>query len=187
MRGFLFAAAAAASLAGSALAYNALAESGDQSTDGPRMMAWRQDRMMHWREDRAAMTDAHIAALKAGLELNADQEKNWPAFESSLRDAAKMRAEHFAEMRKMREQMEGGQRPDPISRMQMMADHMSKAATELKAVSDAGRPLYASLDDGQKRRFGMLLRGMIGRGPHDGHHGGGEHGPAPMEQHGEMQ
>src|SRR5271168_4975572 len=29
-------------------------------------------------EDRAAFLDARIAALKAGLELNADQEKNWP-------------------------------------------------------------------------------------------------------------
>ena len=28
-------------------------------------------------EDRAAFLDAHIAALKAGLELTADQAKNW--------------------------------------------------------------------------------------------------------------
>ena len=30
-------------------------------------------------EDRAAFLDARIAALKAGLELNAEQEKNWAA------------------------------------------------------------------------------------------------------------
>ena len=29
-------------------------------------------------EDRAAFLDARIAALKAGLVLNAEQEKNWP-------------------------------------------------------------------------------------------------------------
>ena len=32
-------------------------------------------------EDRAAFTDARIAALHAGLELNADQEKLWPPVE----------------------------------------------------------------------------------------------------------
>ena len=36
-------------------------------------------------EDRAAFLDARIAALKAGLELNADQEKNWAPLE--VRDA----------------------------------------------------------------------------------------------------
>jgi hypothetical protein len=33
-------------------------------------------------EDRAAFLDARIAALKAGLELNAEQEKNWAPLES---------------------------------------------------------------------------------------------------------
>ena len=46
-------------------------------------------------EDRAAFLDARIAALKAGLELNADQEKNWPALESAMRDLAKERAARF--------------------------------------------------------------------------------------------
>jgi hypothetical protein len=40
-------------------------------------------------EDRAAFLDARIAALKAGLELNAEQEKNWPPLESAMRDLAK--------------------------------------------------------------------------------------------------
>ena len=47
-------------------------------------------------EDRAAFLDARIAALKAGLELNAEQEKNWPPLESAMRDLAKQRAERFA-------------------------------------------------------------------------------------------
>jgi hypothetical protein len=41
------------------------------------------------REDRAAFLDARIAALKAGLELNAEQEKNWPPLESAMRDLAR--------------------------------------------------------------------------------------------------
>ena len=40
--------------------------------------------------------DARIAALKAGLRLTSDQEKNWPAFESAVLDMAKARAERWA-------------------------------------------------------------------------------------------
>ena len=54
-------------------------------------------------EDRAAFLDARIAALKAGLELNADQEKNWPPLELAMRDLAKQRAERFAAWRERRE------------------------------------------------------------------------------------
>jgi hypothetical protein len=39
-------------------------------------------------EDRAAFLDARIAALKAGLELNANQEENWQPLESAMRDLA---------------------------------------------------------------------------------------------------
>ena len=44
---------------------------------------------------------------------------------------------------------------------------MTARATGLKKLADAAEPLYKSLDDGQKRRFGMLLRmgGRPGGGP----------------------
>ena len=47
-------------------------------------------------EDRKAFTDARIAALKAGLELTPEQEKNWPAVEAAIRDMAKARADRMA-------------------------------------------------------------------------------------------
>ena len=47
-------------------------------------------------EDISAFGDARIAALHAGLKLTAEQEKNWPAVESALRDLAKQRSERFA-------------------------------------------------------------------------------------------
>ena len=47
--------------------------------------------------DAAAFADARIAALHAGLELNADQEKNWPALESALKDLTKERIERRSE------------------------------------------------------------------------------------------
>src|SRR5271154_4501130 len=58
-------------------------------------------------EDRAAFLDARIAALKAGLELNADQQKNWPPLELAMRDLAKERAARFAAWRERREGGDG--------------------------------------------------------------------------------
>ena len=42
-------------------------------------------------EDRAAFADARIAAVHAGLKLNADQEKLWPPVEAAVREFAKLR------------------------------------------------------------------------------------------------
>src|SRR5580658_9125736 len=69
-------------------------------------------------EDRAAFLDARIAALKAGLELNADQEKNWAPLESAMRDLAKERAARFAAWREKR-QMGGDETAEasPIDRL----------------------------------------------------------------------
>jgi hypothetical protein len=118
-------------------------------------------------EDVAAFTDARIAALKAGLKLNADQEKNWPAFETALRDRAKeraARAQARAERWEARRADATAQpAPDAIARMREGADAMTARAAGLKKLADASEPLYKSLDDGQKRRFGALIR-MGGRG-----------------------
>src|SRR5262245_38383050 len=55
-------------------------------------------------EDRAALTDARIAGLKAGLKLTPAQEKNWPAVEAALRERAKLRADRRDRFEKMRDQ-----------------------------------------------------------------------------------
>ena len=58
-----------------------------------------------------------------------------------------------------------------------MSRRLTKASEALKKVADAAKPLYDSLDDGQKRHFGPLvhrLRHGDGRG--DDH----EHGPRPL-------
>src|SRR3982074_2997794 len=101
-----------------------------------------------WRpspEDMGAFVDARIAALHAGLRLNPDQEKTWPAFEQALRESARLRREHRAAA-------------------------MTPRGAALKRVADAAAPLYQSLDDGQKRRFALLARFM---GPRR-HHGMGQ-------------
>jgi hypothetical protein len=119
-------------------------------------------------QDRGAMTDARIAALKAGLKLTSDQEKNWPALEKALRDQAKMRSDRFAARA-------SADRPrDPVERLKLRADRMTERGTTLKQIADAASPLYQSLDDGQKRRFKVLahLDRSRGHGQHWRHHGG---------------
>jgi len=160
MKNLLLAAVAAAGLAGSTLAYSAYA-----ANEPPN--AARMERMQ---EERAAMLDAHLAGFKAGLKLTADQDKLWAPFESAIRDAAKARMEAMRQMRDKMDQKDA-QRPSPIDRMEMMSDHMAKMSSELKIVADAGKPLYDSLNDTQKRSFGPLLHDLMPRGGHGDHMG----------------
>jgi len=111
-------------------------------------------------EDVSALTDARIAALRTGLRLTADQEKNWPAFEQGYRDLAKLRADQRAARASERERLRSGAqtRRDPIERLQNVADALSRRGAALKQLADAAAPLYQSLDDHQKRRFLLLAR-----------------------------
>jgi hypothetical protein len=146
MRKFLLASVAVAGLASSTFALNAFAAPGD----APDMA-----QMQQMQERHALMLDAHLAAMKAGLKLTAEQEKNWPAFEAAIRDAEKARADRW---RQARERMAGGERPSPIERMTIMSEHLQKMAAQLQIVADASKPLYDSLTDAQKRDFGPLMR-----------------------------
>jgi hypothetical protein len=149
---------AALALVGSSLVY-AQQDRPDRGSRGWHMSA----------EDISAFADARIAALHAGLKLNADQEKNWPGVEAALRDLAKQRSERFAARA-------SADRPkDPIERLNLRADMMTQTGAALKKLADAAGPLYKSLDDGQKHRLMILAR--LGRHEMGGHHmRGGEGG-----------
>jgi LTXXQ motif family protein len=130
--------------------------------------SWFHDRMMgHVRmsaEDRAAMADAKIAAVHAGLKLSADQEKLWPPVESAVRDLVKIRLDR-AKAREAQASADQA-KPDPVTRLRNRADRMAVTADALKKIADAADPLYKTLDDGQKRRLAMLS-------PRHGHGEGG--------------
>lgn len=130
---------------------------------------WFHDRMMghHGRmspEDRAAMADARIAAVHAGLKLTADQEKLWPPVESAVRDLVKIRLDRAAARQAAANASDDHARPDPVARLRDRAENMMASAAAMKKIADAADPLYKTLDDGQKRRLAMLT--------HRGHHGG---------------
>jgi zinc resistance-associated protein len=112
-------------------------------------------------EDVGPLADAGIAALKSGLGLTPEQERNWPSVEQALRALAKARSDRMTAQRETPPQSE-----DLIERLRRRADAMSQTAPLLKQLADAAQPLYQSLDDGQKRRFlilARLLRASLGQ------------------------
>src|SRR5499427_3296404 len=114
-----------------------------------------------WRpstEDLRAFGEARLAALKAGLTLTPEQEKNWPAFELAARELSKLRMDRMAAMRNAQPGA------DPVERLRQRATRMTDTGAALKKLADATDPLYKSLDENQKRRFAMLSRfGGAGR------------------------
>jgi len=114
--------------------------------------AERSHRALLTADDIAAFADARIAALKAALKLTPAQEKNWPAVEQAVRDISKDR---IAEREARRV---AGQRTDVTERLRNRADALTTRAAALRRLADAENPLYQSLDEAQKRRFGMALR-----------------------------
>jgi len=153
----------------------ALAIAGSTAVYAQTHRPWFHEHMQHMRmspEDRAAFTDARIAAVHAGLKLNADQEKLWPPVETAVRDFAKMRIDR-ANARMNAQRDEDQQKPDdPVARLRERADNMATSAAAMKKIADAADPLYKTLDDGQKRRLAILTH-MEGRG---WRHRGFEHG-----------
>jgi hypothetical protein len=132
---------------------------------------WFHDHVRMSSEDRAALADARIAAVKAGLKLTPDQEKLWPPVEAAVRDFAKLRIDRANA--RMRDEAQDSQKPDdPVARLRERADTMATTAAAMKRIADAADPLYKTLDDGQKRRLAILTH-MAGRmgGEGERHHG----------------
>lgn len=165
----LLAGAAAIVIAGSSLVYaqQRPAEPGARPEAAEREQG-RRGRMSA--EDAQAFADARIAGLKAGLKLTSEQEKNWPAVETTIRDLAKARYDRMNARREARRDGDKAQR-DPIQRLRQRADRMTDNAAGLKKLADASEPLYKSLDEAQKRRLTVLTRQAMRAGFWHGGHG----------------
>src|SRR4051794_7667760 len=155
MRKILLAGTAALVLAGSTAVY-------------AQHRPWFGGHMRMSAEDRSAFADARIAAVHAGLKLNADQEKLWPPVEAAVKEFARLRIDRAnARMNAMRDGDRDRQGPrDPVTRLRDRAEAMGATAAAMKKIADAADPLYRTLDEGQKRRLAMLTRigGRFGGG-----------------------
>jgi hypothetical protein len=138
MRKDLILLTAAAMAAGSALA-------------GPAVARDRSDRVQPSANQIADQADARTAQMKVGLRLTPEQEKNWSGFETAMRDMGKKRADRQIALREERAQRNGS--VDVIEQMRKDADAQIERSNDWKKLADAAQPLYASLDERQKRRF----------------------------------
>lgn len=110
--------------------------------------------------DRAALFEAHLAALHAGLTLTPEQDKMWPPVEQAIRGFAQMRSAMRDTRMDARQDREEGEGDDPIVALETYSEGLLQRAQTLKALSDAAQPLYAALREDQKHRLPMLLRDM---------------------------
>jgi hypothetical protein len=110
----------------------------------------------HSADDMSAFADARIAAVKAGLRLNAEQERLWPPVEAAARDLAKLRIDRFAERRADDRRGRDASPDELFDRFKRRADEMTASAAGMKKLAEAAEPLYRSLNDDQKRRLVLL-------------------------------
>jgi hypothetical protein len=103
----------------------------------------------------AAETDVGIARLKADLRLTADQEKNWSGMETALRDLGQRRADRQVAFRADAAKKDGAD--DVIASLNRSSGFLSDRSADLKKLADAAQPLFAGLDDQQKKRFSQAL------------------------------
>jgi hypothetical protein len=129
--------------------------------------------------------DSRVAALKADLHLTTDQDKNWGGFQSALHDIAVKRADEWINLHKQRTVTSGEtpetpaatnagpsnppngttsgnavtpNAPTEIQALRDEADRLNRRAEDLKKIADAAQPLFASLDDPQRRQLMTFIR-----------------------------
>ena len=115
----------------------------------------RSDRTESTARQITDQTAARAAQLKADLRLTAEQEKNWPTFETAVVEMWKKRTEARIAWRTAHAKQQDS--VDLIDEMRKDADQQIDAANARKKLADAAQPLYSSLDDQQKQRFSETL------------------------------
>ncbi len=122
------------------------------------------DRSAQTSNQIAAQEDVRIARIKANLRLTPDQEKNWPGIETVLRDMGKTRAERQVALQADRSQQK--EPSDLIEFLNTRSKRLGDRSADMKKLADAAQPLYASLDEQQKKRFANELMDLSrGRNP----------------------
>ena len=138
----LAAAIVAAALSATGFTIDAAAQSDQQPTHAELVQRWAE-----------AALDAQLKGMKTSLRLTADQEKDWGPFESAVKDGAKARV--------LALQKEQSDNLSPMDRLTAKADRLAQSKASLEKMVEAAKPLYASLDETQKRKFIALGRMLV--------------------------
>ena len=136
------AAAAAAALSASGFTISAAAQSDEQPSHAELVQRWAE-----------AGIDTQLKGLKSSLRLTADQDKDWAAFKSAVKDAEKARV--------LALQKEQSGNLSPMDLNVAKAERIEQGQADLEKIVDAARPLYESLDGAQKQKFVALGRMLV--------------------------
>jgi hypothetical protein len=106
-------------------------------------------------QDIPLLVNARLVALRTVLQLTPEQQALWPAIEAAMQQFAKLR---FA--------LIYGTTDVPwhtpaIDVLRERATKMVATADALAKLVDTESALYRTLDDNQKRRFDIMVHGMI--------------------------
>lgn len=129
------------------------------------------------RVEMESLVDARIAAIQGGLKLTSEQQRHWLAVEQAIRGMAGSRIARVEQRRERwaRGSQADAQRPDFMERLERRSQAVNDRAAGMKALADAVTPLWASLDERQKRLLPVLMRPTMGgrgwRGGRMGHRG----------------
>jgi len=133
-----------------ASAASAFAQSDQQPPAQSDQKPTHAEQAQHWAE---AALDTQLKNMKAGLGLTADQETDWGAFESAVRDGAKARV--------LALQKEQSGNLSPMDRNLAKANRIGQGQANLEKIVDAAKPLFASLDNAHKQKFITLGRTLV--------------------------
>jgi hypothetical protein len=109
------------------------------------------------KEDVRPMLAAKLAEMKTALNLSPAQQKHWAPLKTALVNSAKARLQRRDVVSKMRAAQKA-KGLDLDARMRARVAGLRSCADHVENVANAAKPLLASLDAGQKRRFGVVLR-----------------------------
>ena len=138
----LAAATAAAALSASGFTLTAAAQSDEQPSHAELVERWAE-----------AGIDTQLKGLKTSRRLKADQDKDWGAFESAVKDAEKARV--------LALQKEQSSSLSPMDRNSAKAERIEQGQADLGKIVEAAKPLFASLDGAQKHKFIALGRMLV--------------------------
>jgi hypothetical protein len=106
-------------------------------------------------QDIPLFVDARLVALRTVLQLTSEQQTLWPAVEAAMQKFAKLR---FA---LIYGRTDVSRHTPAIDVLRERATKMAATADALAKLADAESALYRTLDDNQKRRFDIMVHGMI--------------------------
>jgi hypothetical protein len=143
----------------------------------------RQDRRPRLsQDDFNRLVDARIASIKAGLKLNADQERLWAPVETAIRTSA---GERFTRMQE-RPGRDERRSMDFMQRLERRSAMVTDRAQRSTAVTTALRPLWDTFTEDQKRVAPRLMREAVDNDGPRWHERGGRRGRGDHHRMGMM-